>query len=217
LFDKARRGYAAKIIGERTQVPSVGLCAGTSESTGADLHSPLEKGWALKTTKKRTQFSEEQKKFLTEQFVIGEERGKKADPKEVSNEMRKVRNESGARLFLGSDVLSPQQVAGFFSPLAANIRKSSSKQHEEPDSDDEDHQNAAEKESLRHPTVVLSRNIGNLVHDNKLSILSVAMLREICESLGLNVDDVTERKKKPLINRITRVVGECLCGRNLQV
>ena len=120
-------------------------------------------------------------------------------------------------------------MAGFFSRLAAKIRKSSSKQHEEPDSDDEDHQNAAEKESLhsklhavveeeialRHPIVALSRNICNLVHDNKLSTLSVAMLREICESLGLNVDDITERKKKPLINRlITRVVGECLCGRN---
>ena len=52
--DEARRGYAAKIIGERTQVPTVGICAGTSESTGADLHSPLEKEWALKTTKKRT-------------------------------------------------------------------------------------------------------------------------------------------------------------------
>ena len=50
--------------------------------------------------------------------------------------------------------------------------------------------------------------------DNKLSTLSVAMLRVICESLGLNVDDITERKKKPLINRITLVVGECLCGRN---
>ena len=54
LFDEATRGYAAKIIGERTQVLTVGICAGTSESTGADLHSPLEKEWALKTTKKRT-------------------------------------------------------------------------------------------------------------------------------------------------------------------
>ena len=100
LFDKARRGYAAKIIGERTQVPSVGLCAGISESTNADLLLPLEKGWALKTTKKRTQFTEEKEKFLTGQFVIGEERGKKSDPKEVSYEMRKVRNESGLAFFL---------------------------------------------------------------------------------------------------------------------
>ena len=67
---------------------------------------------------------------------------------------------------------------------------------------------------MRHPIVALSRNICNLVHDNKLSTLLVAMLREICESLGLNVDDITERKKKPLINRITLVVGECLCRRN---
>ena len=73
LFDEVRRGYAAKIIGERTslrskrfrtvfrafeaflffsqertQVPTVGLCSGTSESTSADLHSPLEKEWALR-------------------------------------------------------------------------------------------------------------------------------------------------------------------------
>ena len=72
LFDKARRGYAAKIIGERTQVPTVGVCAGTSESTVAALHSPLEKGWALKTTKTRTQFTEKQKKFLREgTFFLG--------------------------------------------------------------------------------------------------------------------------------------------------
>ena len=69
-------------------------------------------------------FSEEQKKYLTEQFVIGEESGKKANPKHVSQDMRKVRSESGVRLFLGKDVLSSQQVSGF-SRLAAKIQKAS--------------------------------------------------------------------------------------------
>ena len=56
-------------------------------------------GWALKTAKKKTMFSQEQKKYLTEQFVIGEESGKKADPKQVSQDMQKVRSELGVRKF----------------------------------------------------------------------------------------------------------------------
>ena len=223
LLDKAKRGYAAKITGQRTQVPTFSGSGPPSE--GASGFSPLKMGWALRTVKRKTNFTEEQKKYLTEQFLIGEERGKKADPKEVSHDMRKVRSESGARLFLGSDVLSPQQVAGFFSRLAAKLRKVSSTQHEESSTDDEDQQNAIEAESLCsnlhavveeevalcHPIVSLSRNICNLVHANKLSSLSVRMLREICEDLGLNVDNIAQRRKKPLIEQIVQVVRECSC------
>ena len=227
LFDKAKRGYAAKITGERTQVPTVGFRAAAQEGAVGDLLSPLQMGWALKTIKKKTKFSAEQKNYLTEQFVIGEECGKKADPKQVSQDMRRVRSQTGARLFLGKDVLSPQQLAGFFSRLAAKIRRASPTQSDESDSDDpdEDQKNAAAAESLhsqlhavvedevalRHPIVSLTRNICNLVHANKLSALSVGMLREICEDLGLNVDGIKQRKKKPLIERITQVVQECSC------
>ena len=191
------------------------------------MHSPLKKEWALKTKKKRTQFTEEQKKFLKEQFVIGEERGKKADQKEVSNECAKSGMNRGLAFFLAVMFFRLNRWRAFslvWLPRSGRVHRSNMKNLY---SGDEDHQNAAEKESLlsklhavveveialRHPIVALSRNICNLVHDNKLSTLSVAMLREICESLGLNVDDITERKKKSLINRITRVVGECLCER----
>ena len=37
-------------------------------------------GWSLKKTGSRTQFTEGQRKFPTDQFLIGEECGKKADP-----------------------------------------------------------------------------------------------------------------------------------------
>ena len=33
------------------------------------------------------------------------------------------------------------------------------------------------------------------------------MLKEICESLGLNVDDIKQRRKKLLIERISQVAG----------
>ncbi|KAL9969017.1 hypothetical protein ACROYT_G021175 [Oculina patagonica] len=229
LFEKAKRGYAAKIAGERAQVPTVGFHAVASEGAVGDFNFPPHMGWALKKAKKKTKFSAEQNKYLTEQFLIGEESGKKADPKEVSLDMRKVRSESGARLFLGKDVLLPQQIAGFFSRLAAKIRKASPTRDKESDSDDldEEQENAAIAESLhsqlhavvenevalQHPIVSLSRNICNLMHANKLSTLTVAMLREICEDLGLNVDDITQKKKKPLIERITKVVMECSCAR----
>ena len=49
-----------------------------------------------------------------------------------------------------------------------------------------------------------------------LSALLVSMLREICESLGLNVDDIKQRRKKPLIERLSQVVGECSRSRKWQ-
>ena len=209
-----KRGYATKITGERTQVPTVGFRPAASQGRVA----PLQMGWALKTAKKKTMFSQEQNKYLTEQFVIGEESGKKAERK-----VRKVRSESGVRLFLGKDVLSSQQVSGLFSRLAAKIQKASPTEPEKPESDDDEQENAIEAESLhsqlhevvhdevalRHPIVSLSRNICNLVNTNKLSSLSVGMLKEICESLGLNVDDIKQRRKKPSIEPISQVVGDC--------
>jgi len=62
----------------------------------------------------------------------------------------------------------------------------------------------------------LSRRIFNLVNANKLSTLLVGMLREICESLGLSVDNIKQSRKKPLIEQISQVVGECSCSRKWQ-
>ena len=137
-----------------------------------------------------------------------------------------MRGESEARLFVGKDVLSPQQISGFFSRLAAKYRKSSPTQHGESESGDED-QNAAEAESLHselhavvqkeaaltHQIVAqLSRNICHMVHANKLPTLTVGMLREICENLGFNVADIKKKRKQPLIDRIIQVVGDCSCS-----
>ena len=82
--------------------------------------------------------------------------------------MRRVREETGACLFSGKDVLSPQQVAGFFSRIAMKIRKTSSIQNEERESEDEKQESAIEAEALQshlhYPINALSRNICNLAH-----------------------------------------------------
>ena len=104
------------------------------------------------------------------------------------------------------NILSLQQVAGFFSRLAARIRKMPATSNKERESEDEG-QSAVEAEALHshlkavvneeialcHPTVALSCYICSLVHTKKLSTLTVAMQRDICEGVGLNVDDITEK------------------------
>ena len=81
----------------------------------------------------------------------GEERGKKADPKEVALDMRQARDENGARIFVGKDLLSSQQIAGFFSCLATKKRKSSPSvepyESEDESEDQNDDQKAAEAET----------------------------------------------------------------------
>ena len=63
------------------------------------------------------------------------------------------------------------------------------------------------------PIFALSCNICNLVHTKNLSTLPVAMLRVNCEGIGLNVNDFTGKRKKPLTGRITQVLKECSCAR----
>ena len=62
-------------------------------------------GWALKTITK-TRFTQKQNEFLKQQFEIGEQSGRKADPNEVSKMMRSSRDELGARQFLPEEVLT---------------------------------------------------------------------------------------------------------------
>ena len=64
LFDKAGKGYTARITGEQTKVPTFVFYAASKCSV--DEHSPLETGQAVSTTRSRTQFTKEQRKLLTE-------------------------------------------------------------------------------------------------------------------------------------------------------
>ena len=123
--------------------------------------------------------------------------------------MRKVRSESGVRLFLGKGVFSSQQVSGFFTRLAAKFGRLRQQKPRNRRADDDEQQNAVEAESvhsqlhevvhdevaLRHPIVSVSRNICNLVDANQVSTLSVSMLKEIYEILGLNVNGIKQRRK----------------------
>ena len=86
------------------------------------------------------------------------------------------------------NILSPQQVAGFFSRLAARTRKMPATLKKERESEDEE-QSAVKAEALHshlkavvneeialcHPTVALSCYICSLVHTKKLSTLTLIL------------------------------------------
>lgn len=79
-------------------------------------------GWALKKHKS-TRFSTAVKAYLNEKFLIGKETGNKASPTQVAREMRRERDDTGNRLFVGADCLSSQHIAAYFSRLAATKTK----------------------------------------------------------------------------------------------
>ena len=77
-------------------------------------------GWALKCSRARSaRFFAKQKEYLSAKIQIGERIGLKADPASVAIAMRKAKDVNGERLFDSTEFLTAQQVASFFSRLAA--------------------------------------------------------------------------------------------------
>ena len=87
--------------------------AGAPSGDSSILHtnayvSSLLMGWALKSSgSKRKRFTNEERNYLTDIFLLGEETGIKADPNNVSVAVREARNVDGSTLFETSDYLTP--------------------------------------------------------------------------------------------------------------
>ena len=81
-------------------------------------------GWALaKPSAGPSKFTDKVKKYLTAKFDLGEQTGCKADPLQVSNDIRKAEDAQNNRLFTREEWLTKSQVQGFFSRLAATKRR----------------------------------------------------------------------------------------------
>ncbi|CAC5381520.1 unnamed protein product [Mytilus coruscus] len=82
----------------------------------------LNKGWALMVNKPKTIFTQDQKAYLYEQFMIGKTTGRKEDPSKVAEEMRYALK-NGENRFSRSQYLTSQQVASYFSRLVQKEKK----------------------------------------------------------------------------------------------
>ena len=226
LYDTIRKKWAEKVTGvnlvshvrEPNAVPEV-------QPSSSSINSRRLPGWALKTTKKPARMEDHVKAYLVQKFDAGARTGLKADPVQVSHEMKFAKDANGHSFFKPEEWRTAQQINSFFSRLSAMQRQ---RQKEVEDHDEEVQEEDLEAleseiflESLRntvlhdistpyHPIKVGSRNVCELSRTKKLNTLKVAELREICEILQLAVDRPPSRKKS-FIKPLETYAKACTC------
>ncbi|KAL9969279.1 hypothetical protein ACROYT_G021476 [Oculina patagonica] len=140
--------------------------------------------------------------------------------------MRYARKENGQRLFQVDEFLTAQQIQGYFSRTAAKLKHATSQSAHV--TDDNDLLAAQEEEAftsarasildqcqLVHPIVYDTLNmICSLYTSNKLTKLSVAQLRSICDFYNMDIEAQSSKRKAPYISFISDIVGSCSCTRS---
>ena len=223
LYDRAIMGYASRLEQGATAIPELGL--GKEVRITAPSAPSLPIGWALKYSRARSPcLSTKQKEYLSAKFQIGQRTALKADPASVATPMRKAKDVNAERLFDSTEFLNAQQVASFFSRLAA---KKTTDEDTEDNDEDEDHTAHLKRENhlqqMRdnivtsmsiqntHPIVYDSFNICKLVQKSKLASFSIKIWQEICSSFGLDVSNIKIKRKQPYINILIDLVKGCKC------
>ena len=215
LMDKAAVLYQEKLVEGAVAQPSL-----QPTSCPLSAYEAVPRGWALKTTKKATRFSPKQRQFLDELFEEGQESGRKLDAATAAQRMRRAKDLTGNRRFHMEEFLSPNQIQAYFSRKAAQLRPV---QCTEDDHVDEDMRAAEEQKQysdtrslileecqLTHPIEYDSINLCNLYSTGKITSLTVAILKEICLHLDIDIAGVEKsRKKAPFIERIELVTSTC--------
>ena len=160
------------------------------------------------------------KKYLTAKFDLGEQTGRKADPLQVSNDMRKAKDAQNNRLFIREEWLTKSQVQGFFSRLAATKRRQQGSAEIELDQRDllqEDEEferqnlvaEIAEELRPQHPLSYDTFNLCVCAKEDQLTQFNVAMLKEIlCHS---EIPFKSRERKRDLIDKRSSFIRECTC------
>ena len=224
LYDTIRKKWASRVTGvtvvgkrQQTAVIVFGQEAQSPAGTGEDRKT---QGWALKSTKKPSRMTDKTKTYLVNIFEHGSQIGHKADPVQVSRQMKLEKDVDGKLLFKPDEWRTPQQISQLFSRLAA-----AQKQVDEEDV-------AAEETELtlatlrnevmeqvaipQHPIVVGARNICQFVHEKKLGSLKIVELQSICDQLDTEPSGSLLRKKSYITSIETYVVKTCQCFRDLR-
>ena len=121
VYDKIRRQWAGRFstIIAQDEDP-MGSKKSQLDSKTPQQNPQLLMGWALQKPRGgHGRFPSELTQYLTRKFDLGEATGQKADPGQVTTDMRKACDESGQRIFSRENWLSSNQVKNFFSRLAA--------------------------------------------------------------------------------------------------
>ena len=125
---------------------------------------------------------------------------------------------------MGPSYLTSQQVASFFSRLAAKrVAAADESQDEETEhqeemdmiqeqSIEELSKKVVEEISILHPIMYDTHNICELVACSKLSKFSVQMLRDMCNFYQLDISSITIKRRKPYLELLKNLVQGCSCN-----
>ena len=110
LLDKAMVKQAEKLESGKSSVEGKTASNLTDQTTQVGVVlSPM--GWALKGGATGwSRFTDQQKKFLIDLFILGEQTGRKADPDKVAKAMQKARITDGSFLFQSDEYLTSTQI-----------------------------------------------------------------------------------------------------------
>ena len=218
LYDTIRKKWASRVTGVtvagKRQQTAVRVFDEEAQSPAGTGEYSKAQGWALKSTKKPSRMTDKTKTYLVNIFEKGSHIRHKADPVQVSRQMKVERDVDGKLLFKPEEWRTPQQISQLFSRLAAAQRQV-----------DEEDITAEETEltlaSLRnevmeqvaspqHPIVVDERNICQLVREKKLGSLKIVDLQAICNQLDTEPSGSLLRKKS-FTTPIETYVKTCQC------
>ncbi|KAL9969601.1 hypothetical protein ACROYT_G021834 [Oculina patagonica] len=197
-------------------------------TTADDMKQALESHGGLKGCRAAVVEVDTTKAAGMDNKIPGARSGLKADPVQVSHEMKFLKDDNGHILFTPEEWRTAPQLNSFFSRLSALQRQSQTGKsgledtnEEIPEEDLEALESEIALEDLRqavlhdmdvpnHPIQVGERNICELTRAKKLNTLKVAELREICQSLQVAVDGSLARKKS-FIEPLETYVKSCTC------
>ena len=186
----------------------------------SDIPSREAAGWALQKPRGgNNKFSDNVRSYLTARFDAGVT-GRKADPGQVANDMRKARNNDGSRMFSREEWLTKTQIKSFFSRLSAAKRKQSNNlddsdeelleeghEHRKEEILQEEANNIIRELAVEHPIIFDGYDICNYV---KSGLISKFTVKEICEYFDVTF---TSRDTKAIwLSKITYMVKECSCS-----
>ena len=173
----------------------------------------LPEGWAgRESAKPRHRFNSKQKRYLEGKFKHGETTGVKANPDDVSKEMRCLRDENGKRIFTVEEFLCPQQIFLFFSRMACKRRDAT-------ESDDEAEE-FARKQAAVHSDVMeaLQQKITHhlLFSGKDLCLMTESEIESLKRTqmysmIGHFSIKVKGRKKETYRDAIIAFLNRCSC------
>ena len=169
-----------------------------------------------------TRFSPKVKAYLNAKFELGEKTGLKADPNQVSADMRNARDEENNRRIPREEWLTKNQIKSYFSRLASAKRKG----QQTDDVDDggelenilgEQEENSRqllinniiEKIGLRHPICYDVYDLCEYCKGSKRSKFNVVMLKAILRNFDISFK--SKDRKKDLVEHLAAFVQKCPC------